>query len=176
MSHRCSFTVKRWTDKRRAAHQTKSIVCLHVSFDLPICRRKWHFCPRNVWLRGTKAAAFVSYCSAVITFFVLFFGFFFFWQGFITWIVFMHISPTECITTRCCNKEGENNRALSSQDWADFSAHSLILFFFYPHIHAFNACICVWWSLFIYFPQCIISFEMHPSDCYLMWFVMTFIT
>lgn len=78
MSHRCSFTVKRWTDKRRAAHQTKSIVCLHVSFDLPICRRKWHFCPRNVWLRGTKAAAFVSYCSAVITFFVLFFGFFFF--------------------------------------------------------------------------------------------------
>ena len=54
VSHRRSFTVKRWTDKRRAAHQTKSIVCLHVSFDLPICRRKWHFCPRNARLRGNQ--------------------------------------------------------------------------------------------------------------------------
>ncbi len=66
MSHRRSFTVKRWTDKRRAAHQTKSIVCLHVSFDLPICRRKWHFCPRNAWLRGTKTAMFVLYSGAII--------------------------------------------------------------------------------------------------------------
>lgn len=67
VSHRRSFTVKRWTDKRRAAHQTKSIVCLRVSFDLPICRRKWHFCPRNAWLRGTEPAVSVSHSSAVIT-------------------------------------------------------------------------------------------------------------
>lgn len=69
MSHRRSFTVRRWTDRRRAALQTKSIVCLRVSFDLPICRRKWHFCPRNAWLRRNESAIFASCSRAIVIFF-----------------------------------------------------------------------------------------------------------